>query len=483
MADPADARRGSAGSATDRAINAGAVRQQHVYLECTTTYGSRYSTGIQRTVRSIVNAALALRGPWLCVPIVFNGRYFAAIEALPAPRPPSSTLAPDGVDRLRRAFHRARTQAIRFLPTASARSRLNSPRLEFALRGAVYGVQNLRSWVGSFRRRHDRVRIAFEPGDVVVLLDATWGIDLSRELRRARAAGAHVWVVVQDLIPIDYPDIAPEGLPLLLDAWLRRTIPLADGLLAISRTVAEDLRAYVRRRFAHPTVSPHIGHFYLGAGFDPGPASADDLARVREAVERCADGVYLVVGTIEPRKDCALVLAAFERLWAEGNDAALMLFGRAGWRSYDLLDRLRSHPERGRRLFWFEDGSDAELDFVYRHAAALIFASRCEGFGLPLVEAMQHGLPVLASDISVFREIGGDYPEFFRSGDEQAIYHAVRGFAGRRKSVRTGVRTPRSWPSWADSARMLLEIVTSPLHSSPGEGGAAVGQGADSRGK
>lgn len=483
MADPADVRRGSAGSEPDRTIDAGAARQPRVYLECTATYGSRYNTGIQRTVRSIVNAALTLRGPWLCVPIVFNGRYFAAIDALPAPRPPSSTAAPSGVDRLRRAFHLARTQATRFWPTTSARARLDSPRLEFALRRMVYGVQNVRSWVGSFRRRDNSGRITFAPGDVIVLLDATWGIDLSRELRRARAAGAHVWVVVQDLIPINYPDIAPEGLSLLLDAWLRRTIPLADGLLAISRTVADDLRAYLRRQFADRMVSPHIGNFYLGAGFDPRPANADELARVREAVERCADGVYLVVGTIEPRKDCALILAAFERLWAEGNDAALMLFGRAGWRSYDLIDQLRSHPERGRRLFWVEDGSDAELDFVYRHAAALIFASRCEGFGLPLVEAMQHGLPVLASDIPVFREIGGDYPEFFRSGDEQAIYHAVRGFVDRRKSVRSEVRTPRPWPSWSDSARMLLEIVTAPLNSSPGKCAAATAQGADSRGK
>jgi alpha-1,2-rhamnosyltransferase len=184
------------------------------------------------------------------------------------------------------------------------------------------------------------------------------------------------------------------------------------------------------------------------------------------AFRRCSGDVYLVVGTIEPRKDCGLILAAFERLWAEGSDAALMMFGRAGWRSYDLIDRLRSHPEYNKRLCWFEDGSDAELDFAYRHATALIFASRCEGFGLPLVEAMQYGLPVLASDIPVFREIGGDYPDFFPPGDERAIYDAVRRFADSRISSPNTVRTPRPWPSWADSARMLLDKVTAPRSSS-----------------
>jgi glycosyltransferase involved in cell wall biosynthesis len=70
-----------------------------------------------------------------------------------------------------------------------------------------------------------------------------------------------------------------------------------------------------------------------------------------------------------------------------------MLFGRAGWRSYHLIDRLRMHPEQGRRSFWVEDGSDAELGFAYRNAVALIFASHGEGFGLLLVEVMHYGAP------------------------------------------------------------------------------------------
>ncbi len=460
MSRPADATSESGGGARDYAIAATRTRSPRVYLECTTTYASRYNTGIQRTVRSIVEAALALRGPSLCLPVIFNGRYIEAIDRLPALR--RAAAAPSGVETLRRAFHIARAGAIRLLPFAGLRARLNSPRLEFALRRAVYAARNARRWVGSLRRRAGSGRIAIVPGDVVVLLDATWGTDLSRELRRARAGGAQVWVVVQDLIPINHPDIAPEGLPLLLDAWLRRTIPLSDGLLAISRTVADEVRAYARERFADGPGSPQIDSFYLGAGFDPAPAGVADLARVRGAFDRCSGSVYLVVGTIEPRKDCARILAAFERLWAEGSDAALMLFGRAGWRSYDLIDRLRSHPEHGRRLLWFEDGSDAELDFAYRHAAALIFASRCEGFGLPLVEAMQHALPVLASDIPIFREIGGDYPDFFRSGDELAIYAAIRRFADRRTLEPNSVRTPKRWLSWSDSAQMMLDKVTAP---------------------
>ena len=461
MSDRAYAAPGSSGDARDRAIGDGRSGAPRVYLECTTTYTSRYNTGIQRTVRSIVGAASGLPGPWHCVPIIHNGRYFQTIDRLAVTGRANSgaPFAASGIESLRHAFHLARTRAIKHLPFASLHARLNSSGLEFVLRRSVYAVQNLRRWASSFRRRR-RGRIDFEPGDVVVLLDATWSVDLSRELHRARAAGARVWTVVQDLIPIRHPDIAPEGLPLLFDKWLRRMIPLSDGLLAISRTVADDLQAYVRERFPDEPGSARIDSFYLGAGFDAAPEGAGSIVRVSEAFRRAASGIYLVVGTIEPRKDCGLVLGTFERLWAEGNGAALMLFGRAGWRSYDLIDRMRSHPENGRRLFWFEDGSDAELDFAYRHAVALIFASRCEGFGLPLVEAMQRGLPVLASDIPVFREIGGDFPDFFRPGDGEAIYEAVCRFDHSRRKGSDPVRAPKPWPSWSDSARMLLEKVT-----------------------
>ena len=152
------------------------------------------------------------------------------------------------------------------------------------------------------------------------------------------------------------------------------------------------------------------------------------------------------------------ILLAFERLWSEGSDASLIFFGRGGWRSYDLLMRLRSHPMVGRHLFWFEDGSDADLAFAYRRASALIFASRCEGFGLPLVEAMRYGLPVLASDIPVFREVGGDYPDFFRAGDDRRFRQrgsASRGTAG----VGSALRNPKPWLSWSDSAQMLLQKI------------------------
>jgi glycosyltransferase involved in cell wall biosynthesis len=440
---------------------------RRVFLECTSTRTSRYNTGIQRAVRNLVNASLTTPGPWICSAIIYNGRYFEPTGFIPARDEPVGVThqRANAVDLLRRVFYSLRAGFIRFVPGAPLRDALHSQRLEYGLRRIVYATQNAQRWLLSFRAKA-RPRAEFRRDDVLVLLDSTWNVDLSGELRRARATGAEIWVVVNDLIPIDHPDLAPEGTPILIDKWLRRTVPYAYGLLGISRAVADALRTYLTQSGIARTAL-RVDHFYLGAGLDIVNRDPRRLAAITKAFERPGSTSYLVVGTIEPRKNHATILNVFDSLWADGIDTQLVIFGRLGWRSDELARRIRAHPELGRRLIWFEAGSDAELDYAYRHASALIFASRCEGFGLPLVEAMQCGLPALASDIPVFREIGGDYPVYFDPDDAVSLRDAIRRFELGLSAGDGAQRMRQHWLSWAESARMLLEKVTGSASGRP----------------
>ena len=422
-----------------------------VWLECTSTRASRYNTGIQRAGRNLVNASLSVARPWPCSAIFYNGRFFEAIDSLPKA---ATSIRRSGIDVLRQGFHRARSLTLRVAPAAY--DALHSQRLEYGLRRFLYGIRNAGRWVHSLTVPQVR-RVQFRRGDVLVLLDPAWSIDLSRELKRAKGEGARIWMVVNDLIPIAYPDLAPEGTPILMDKWLRQVVPLAHGALGISRSVAIELRAHLE----DIGLGGHlrIDHFYLGAGLgeiEPG-ASHDDAITANFAA---GSRVYLMVGTIEPRKNHAMVIDTFERLWASGSSAKLLIFGRLGWRSDDLARHIRGHPELGRRLVWLQAGTDSDLDYAYRHATALLFPSRCEGFGLPLVEAMRYGLPVLASDIPVFREIGGDYPRFFDADAHGALEHAVRQLEAGLEPTAGIRRIPRAWLSWQDSAQLLLQKVT-----------------------
>ena len=109
-----------------------------------------------------------------------------------------------------------------------------------------------------------------------------------------------------------------------------------------------------------------------------------------------------MVGTIEPRKEHAQTLAAFEQLWEEGVNANLIIVGQQGWLVDAFGSNVRHHPELSKRLFWLEGISDEYLEKVYKTSTCLIAASEGEGFGLPLIEAAQHKLPIIARDIPVF---------------------------------------------------------------------------------
>ena len=110
-----------------------------------------------------------------------------------------------------------------------------------------------------------------------------------------------------------------------------------------------------------------------------------------------------MVGTIEPRKGHAVALTAFEKLWDEGSADELWIAGRRGWHVENLVERIKRHPQYNRKLRWVDSPNDDQLGSLYRQAAAVILASYAEGFGLPIVEAMRFGKPVIVSDLPVFR--------------------------------------------------------------------------------
>ena len=140
---------------------------------------------------------------------------------------------------------------------------------------------------------------------------------------------------------------------------------------------------------------------------------------------------FLMVGTIEPRKGHEIVLNTFERLWGKGQDDKLCIIGRPGWNMDSFAERLRSHPEAGKRLLLIENASDELLLDAYQKADALIQASAGEGFGLPLIEAGDYGKPVLCSDIPVFHEIGGENVLYFRR-DPEGLADCIRYFKEHR---------------------------------------------------
>jgi glycosyltransferase involved in cell wall biosynthesis len=127
------------------------------------------------------------------------------------------------------------------------------------------------------------------------------------------------------------------------------------------------------------------------------------------------------------------------------------------WEYYlDMIRRIKKHPRFKKNIFMFNKVSDTELSYCYRNSKALIFPSLAEGFGLPIVEALRHGLPVLASDIPIHREAGGDFCTYFDINDPESLAKIIVNIEkeGRMPQVRD-VRECKLL-TWQDSCRELF---------------------------
>jgi glycosyltransferase involved in cell wall biosynthesis len=292
--------------------------------------------------------------------------------------------------------------------------------------------------------------------------DRLLGLDLLRDRiaeigpawRDLRSRGVRISVVVYDLLPLSNPEWFPAGVSARFSTWLDLVLEHADQALCISRTVAEALRerCVARGGARQPVIrQPVIRSFGLGADLESWLLPMRRLPGFAPGQPR-----FVVVGTIEPRKGHAQALAAFESLWADGSPAQLLIAGRYGWGAASLAARLRSHPEYGKRLLWIDAADDADLAAAYRESTALLAPSHGEGFGLPLVEAAAHGLPVLARDLPVFREVGGPGVDYFSGESPGQLQAAIEDWLRRWESGAISPPDVAAARSWRDSARALV---------------------------
>ena len=163
-----------------------------------------------------------------------------------------------------------------------------------------------------------------------------------------------------------------------------------------------------------------------------------------------------MVGTIEPRKGHKQVLDAFEQLWKDGIAVNLAIVGKQGWMMEGTNKKLKQHSELNKQLFWFEGISDEYLEKVYANSICLIAASEGEGFGLPLIEAAQYKMPILARDIPVFQEVAGQYADYFKGSESEVLAQKIKQWLEQYKQNKHLKSEKMPWMSWQQSATQLL---------------------------
>lgn len=290
-------------------------------------------------------------------------------------------------------------------------------------------------------------RIRERPGSIFLLVSHK-SLEQAGPIQALREAGARFVPLVHDLIPITHPEY---NRPRQTEAHYRRMLVtggLADAVIVNSAATGAAVTHHLMERGLTP---PRI--VVAPLGFDlPPPETIPPPPRPEIPY-------FVMLGTIEPRKNHHMLLTLWRDLWETIGPGGprLLILGRRGWDNepvFRMLDRCGGFgglvEERGQV-------SDGEVASTLAGARALLFPSFAEGYGIPLVEALTLGVPAICSDIPALVEVGAGVPEYHHPLDGAAWRRAIMAYSTDDHPARAAqLERLRSWrrPDWNDHFRV-----------------------------
>jgi alpha-1,2-rhamnosyltransferase len=237
--------------------------------------------------------------------------------------------------------------------------------------------------------------------------------------------------------------------------WFLNVLAISNNIFCPSLSVINDIKKYLHDK----NINSGNKFIHLPWGFDI--TDLRELNNISLALtnifSKSNELIFLMVGSIEIRKCHKFILDCFDRLWEQGENFRLIWIGSDAWVDHDFFVRYKSHPLLNDKLFLLGALSDEELRFCYEHADALISASLKEGFGLPNIEAAVYGLPIIARDITIFREICGDNAFYFPDNNnvQDFILHLNEWIVLQSKGMEPKSKNIKVL-KWGDVAKSLL---------------------------
>ncbi|NML08868.1 glycosyltransferase family 4 protein [Sphingobium sp. AR-3-1] len=267
-----------------------------------------------------------------------------------------------------------------------------------------------------------------------------------------RAEGAKFITLVHDVIPLSHPEYArPQG----ADEHRRRVRTIdsfASGIIGNSQATIDALAPHMRHGLSGRAI--RVAHF--------GADAADIFGAKGEALPERPYFVY--ISTIEPRKNHLLLLNLWRRMVERLGDATpvLVLIGRRGWENENVIDMLdRAEALRG-HVIEAGEVSDNRMQALVANARAMLMPSFAEGFGMPVVEALAAGVPVICSDITAHREVGGDAPDYLDPLDGLGWMQAIEAYSQPDAPDRAAqIARLAHWraPTWRDYFDIVTDLI------------------------
>jgi glycosyltransferase involved in cell wall biosynthesis len=262
-------------------------------------------------------------------------------------------------------------------------------------------------------------------------------------------------IAILDVSYLYFPDLFKKKDLYQLKIWGRYSIKKATKIITISKSSRNDIiKAYgvneSKIAVVYPGVKPVLDTKFM---------DREELAK-KFNIE---GGYVLFVGTLQPRKNVGKLIEAFSKL---KNNVMLVIIGKKGWQYEDIL----TAPQKfgvDNRVKFLENITDEELPSFYKHAKCFVLPSLYEGFGLPVLEAMQYGCPVITSNTSSLPEAGGDAALYVDPNNvndiAEKIEHVLEDEKLRGEMIKKGYEQVKKF-SWKKAAKQTLETLEGIAH-------------------
>ncbi|MBP7951899.1 MAG: glycosyltransferase family 4 protein [Sphingorhabdus sp.] len=352
---------------------------------------------------------------------------------------------PTGIDRVCLAYlehYQTRAQAVIQYPnfrrilspdiSASLFQLLLHDQSNFRQRLIVFGLRNI---VRAVKSSPSLGRYYLNVGHT--------GLDHPGHIEWVRRSGVKPIYFVHDLIPITHPQFCREGEAEKHKARMTAALQSAHGIIGNSQDTLAILTKFAG---SADLPVPKMTAAHLGTA---------EMAKTDNSRASFAQPYFVMLSTIEGRKNHTLLLDVWQKMIASGvgDIPQLIIIGQRGWQCEDVTNRLDNDEQLKPHIAELSNCTDEEIARYLRGARALLFPSFAEGYGMPLMEALIVGTPVIASDIAVFREIAGGVPEYLDPNDREMwlstiLQYQAEPSAEREKQQRRISKLKP--PSWQD---------------------------------
>ncbi len=422
-----------------------------IFIDCTHTANYAYkNTGIHRVVRQITLELLeiaAVNSNLEVIPVKFDGIFITRVDSL------------DVQDR--------------GYAVQDEKKLVSSNKT--AIKKFIFKVKNkLKKLISDYviiRRqaiqKPEFLGVEFSSTDVYLIADANWDLPRSyyRFLQYLKKHEVNIVSICYDLIPIKFPEFCPKAFVKQFKDFYYRYSDCFDQVICISNKSAEDYLE-AKRTGILPSANRKqiVNSFRLGSDYskdkqsdDSDDNSSDNLKLMSLINQR----YILVVGSLVPHKNIKTIIAAFDLLTKSNDNIHLIFAGNRGWHNdADLL--IEKHKMYGNLIHILDSVTDSDLKVLYGNCYCLVQASFYEGFGLPVVEALQYNKPVVSSNGGSLPEVGGDFCLYFDPTEPTQLCQALEKLLNSDdfyNHLISRIKNEYTQFSWKDSANQLLSLL------------------------